>query len=71
MPTKCPELFINGITLERETVTNFLGIFIDENGKPIAKLTQFPPRFPKKTGILYRARLIIPRKTNNSQLNHF
>ena len=31
MPTKFPELFIDGITLKRETVTKFLGIFIDEN----------------------------------------
>ena len=31
MSTKFPELFIDGITLERETVTKFLGVFIDEN----------------------------------------
>ena len=31
MPAKFPELFIDSITLERETVTKFLGKFIDEN----------------------------------------
>ena len=31
MPTKFPELFIDGINLKRETVTKFLGVFIDEN----------------------------------------
>ena len=31
MPTKFPELFIDGITLKRETVTKFLGVFIDES----------------------------------------
>ena len=31
MPTKFPELFIDGITLERETVTKFLGVIIDGN----------------------------------------
>ena len=31
MPTKFLELFIDGITLKRETVTKFLGVFIDEN----------------------------------------
>ena len=31
MPTKFPELFTDGITLERETVTKFLGVIIDEN----------------------------------------
>ena len=47
MPSKFPELFMDGITLERETVTKFLGVIIDENvnGKPI--LTQFLQRFPK------------------------
>ena len=31
MPTKFPKLFIDSITLKRETVTKFLGVFIDEN----------------------------------------
>ena len=31
MPTKFPELFIDDITLERETVSKLLGIFIDKN----------------------------------------
>ena len=31
MRTKFPELFIDGITLERETVTKFLGVIIEEN----------------------------------------
>ena len=28
---KFPELFIDGITLEKETVTKFLGVIIDGN----------------------------------------
>ena len=31
MPTKFPELFINGIGLEKETVTKFLDVIVDEN----------------------------------------
>ena len=31
MPAKFPELFTDGITLKRETVTKFLDVFIDEN----------------------------------------
>ena len=31
MPTKFLELFIDGITLETETVTKFLDVFIDKN----------------------------------------
>ena len=47
MPRERLELFINGKNLKRETVTIFLGVFIDElsHGTPI--LTQFPPRFLK------------------------
>ena len=62
MPTKFPELFIDGITLERETVTKFLGISIDENAtwKAHSHINKI-----SKIGILYRARLIIPRKQLN------
>ena len=31
MPTKFPELFIDGITLKTETVTKLLDVLIDEN----------------------------------------
>ena len=31
MPTKFPELFINGIDLEKQTVTKILGVIVDEN----------------------------------------
>ena len=31
MPTNFPEQFIDNITVERETVAKFLGIFIEEN----------------------------------------
>ena len=31
MPTKFPELFINGIGLEKETVTKFLDVIVDKN----------------------------------------
>ena len=31
MPTKCPELYIDGKALEQETVTTCLCIFTDEN----------------------------------------
>ena len=61
MPTKFPELFIDGITLKRETVIKPLGVFVDENvtWKPhINTITT-------KISILYRARLIIPIKQLN------
>ena len=65
MPTKFPELFIDGITLERETVTKFLGVIIDENVTWKAHINTISTKISKSIGILYRARLIIPRKQLN------
>ena len=59
MRTKFPELFIDGITLERETVTKFLGVIIDEN--VIWKAHIFT-KISNSIGVLQTARLIIPRK---------
>ena len=65
MPTKFPERFIDGITLERETVTKFLGLIIDENVTWKAHINTISTKISKNIGILYRARLIIPRKQLN------
>ena len=65
MPTKFPELFIDGITLERETVTKFLGIIIDENVTWKAHINTISTKVSKSIGILYRARLITPKKQLN------
>ena len=65
MPTKFPELLIDGITRERETVTKFLGVIIDENVAWTAHINTIPTKISKSIGILYRAGLIIPRKQLN------
>ena len=65
MNTKFLELFIDGITLERETVTKFLGVIIDENVTWKAHINTISTKISKSIGILYRARLIIPRKQLN------
>ena len=65
MPTKSPELFIDGITLKRETVTKFLGVFIDENVIWKSHINTITTKISKSIGILYRARLIFPRKQLN------
>ena len=65
MPTKFPELFIDGITLQRETITKFLGVVIDENVTWKAHINTISTKISKSIGILYRARLIIPRKQLN------
>ena len=65
MPTKFPELFIDGINLKREAVTKFLGVFIDENVTWKAHINTISTNISKSIGIHYRARLIIPRKQLN------
>ena len=61
MPTKFPELFIDGITLERETVTKFLDVIIDDiTWKDHIKTIS--TKISRTIGILYRSRLIIPGK---------
>ena len=65
MPTKFPELFIDGITLKRETVTKFLGVFIDENVTWKPHINTISIKTSKSIGILYRAMLTIPRKELN------
>ena len=60
MPKKFPELF-ELMALKRETVTKFLGVFIDENVTWKPHIT----KISKTIGILYEARLIIPRKQLN------
>ena len=61
MSKKFPELFIDGITL-KGTVTKFLGVFIDENVTWKAYINTISTKISKSIGILYIARLIIPRK---------
>ena len=65
MPTKFPELFTDGITLKRETITKFFGVYIDENVTWKPHINTISTKISKTIGILYRARLIIPRKQLN------
>ena len=65
MPTKFPELFTDEINQERETVTKFLGVFIDKNVIWKAHVNTISTKISKSIGILYTAKLIIPRKQLN------
>ena len=65
MPTEFPELFIDGITLERETTTKSLGVIIDKNVTWKSHINTISTKISKNIGIFDRARLIIPRKQLN------
>ena len=65
MSTKFPELSINRITLERETVTKFLDVIIDQNVTWKAHINKISTNISKSIVICYRATLIIRRKELN------
>ena len=48
MPSNFPDLFINGITIEKETVTKFLSVNIDE----IVSCKNHINKLSNKTGFL-------------------
>ena len=48
MPSNFPDLFINGITIEKETVTKFLSVYIDE----IVSCKNHINKLSNKTGFL-------------------
>ena len=63
MSTKNLELIIDGITLEQETVTKFLRVFIDENVTWKVHINTIATKIPKS--ILYIGSVIFPRKQLN------
>ena len=63
MPQEFLELFLDGIAVKPETVTKlFLGVFNDEIITWEIDMDSVYPKVLKSRGILYRARLMIPRK---------
>ena len=56
MPTNFSELFIDGIALEWETATKFLGVFTDEYFTWKTHINTIFTNICKSIGKLYRAR---------------
>ena len=52
MTTKLSELFIDGISLERETVTKILGVISDENITWKGHINTISTKISKSIGIL-------------------
>ena len=55
IPTNLPFLQINNINIERNTITKFLGVLIDENLNWKAQLANIESKISKSVGILYKA----------------
>ena len=66
IPVKFQELFSDGIALERETVTKFLGVFSDENVPRKAHFNTISTKMFKSIGILYE--VIDSKKIKLNQL---
>ena len=62
MPKTFPNLVINNIIIERETVTKFLGVLIDENLSWKNHIEFIKNKISKSIGILYRNREIIDKR---------
>ena len=58
LPKELPHLFIDNIHITRETVTKFLGVYIDENITWKYHIDIICSKISKSIGILYKAREI-------------
>ena len=54
-----PQLVINDVLIERETVTKFLGVLIDENLNWKKHIEYIINKLSKNIGILYRTKVIL------------
>jgi hypothetical protein len=61
LPHIMPDLLIDNITLKREKVTKFLGIYIDENLSWRYHINNTSTKIAKCIGILYKARNILSK----------
>jgi hypothetical protein len=62
IPSVLPQLQIDNDVIERETVTKFLGVLIDENLSWKKRIECVTNKVSKSIGILYRTRIIIGKK---------
>lgn len=61
LPPNLPHLYIDNITIKRETVTKFLGVHIDENITWKYHIDTICTKISKSIGILYKARGILQK----------
>ena len=65
MPLRLPKLEINGINIEREKVTKFLGVLLDENLSWKEHINSIKTNISKNIGLLYKARYFVTKKSLN------
>ena len=65
MPLRLPKLEINGINIEREKVTKFLGVLLDENLSWKEHINSIKTKISKNIGLLYKARYFVTKKSLN------
>jgi hypothetical protein len=62
IPEILPKLFMDDNEIQRQTVTKFLGVLIDENLSWKNQIENVSNKISKSIGILYRTRVIISKK---------
>ena len=62
IPKNLPKLYIDNVEIQRDTVTKFLGVYIDENLTWKHHIDMIKGKVSKSIGILYRTRDMLNKK---------
>ena len=63
LPESLPKLYIDNINIQRDRVTKFLGVYIDENLTWKHHIDTISNKVSKSIGILYKAREILDKRS--------
>ena len=62
MPLNLPQIFIDNIEIKRDSVTKFLGVYLDENITWKHHIDYISTKISKNIGVLYKARIYLNKK---------
>ena len=62
IPKKLPDLYMDNILIQRENVTKFLGVLIDENLSWKPQISSVCTKISKSVGIIYKTRHLLNKK---------
>jgi len=63
LPESLPKLYIDNINIQRDRVTKFLGVYVDENLSWKYHIDTISNKVSKSIGILYKAREILDKRS--------
>ena len=62
IPLRLPKLEINNVTIKREQIMKFLGVYLDENMTWKSHISSVEGKVSKNLGVLYKARTLLNNK---------